>query len=271
MIRGLLLKTLHEVWAPTLLFGAALGLVMALLTSLLPHLQEGLNDFLPKLPFVKNLLQSLLGTTFGADIGATMMQALVWVHPVVLALVWGHEIVFCTRVPAGEIDRGTIDILLGLPVSRRAVYLADSLAWLTSGAAILSIGLAGHLWRVGVVPESMSPTPRGVVLVLVNLYCVYVAVGGAAYLVSAFSSHRGRAVAVIFAIVLGSFLLNFLSQFWYPAKHVAFLSVLDYYRPAQVLRETKLPWRDVTTLLTFGFATWLAGCEVFTRRSVCTV
>jgi hypothetical protein len=41
-MRGLLAKTLYEVWLQTLLFGFAVLAVKALLTYVLPQIQEGL-------------------------------------------------------------------------------------------------------------------------------------------------------------------------------------------------------------------------------------
>ena len=118
-MRGLFTKSLHEVWLTTLLFGLSLLAVEALLTYVLPQIQEGLGGVFDEIPFLRSMLAALLGTELGDDITARTMQAFLWVHPVVLALVWAHEIPLCTRTPAGEIDRGTIDVLLSLPVSRR--------------------------------------------------------------------------------------------------------------------------------------------------------
>ena len=67
------------------------------------------------------------------------------------------EIVLCTRMPAGEIDRGTIDVLLSLPVSRRAVYWSESIVWLITGVLILVMGLIGHRITAPVMPEEMRP------------------------------------------------------------------------------------------------------------------
>lgn len=270
-MHGLFAKTIRETWLATLLFAVALALIMALLTFILPQIQEGLTTVLSQLPFVKTLLSALLGSEAGDEITARTMQAFLWVHPTVLAIVWAHEIVFCTRIPAGEIDRGTIDVLLGLPVSRRAVYVVESAVWLTSGALILAFGFAGHLTTAPGMPAEMRPELSRVVLVMLNLFCVYVSVGGTAYLVSALSDRRGRAMAVVFALLLASFLLNFLAQFWEPAGQVAFLSVMDYYRPAEILRSGVFPTSDVTVLLVTGGVAWLLGSEVMARRSICTV
>lgn len=270
-MRGLFTKTFHELWLPTLLFGVALCAVKMLLTYILPQIHEALGDVLHKLPIAKTFLTVLLGTALGNEISARTMQAFLWVHPVVLALIWAHEINLCTRIPAGEIDRGTIDVLLSLPVSRRAVYYSETIAWLTTGVFVLSLGLAGHLIAAPTMPAQLRPELPRAMLVMTNLYCVYIAVGGIAFLISALSDRRGRAIAAIFAVLLASFLLNFIANFWPPARHIAFLSILEYYQPAQILQHAALPVRDLTVLLAVGVVTWLLGGEVLARRSICTV
>lgn len=268
---GLLVKTVRETWLATLLFGAGLLTAMALLTYILPQVQANISDVLAKMPLVKMLVRAMLGADIGEEINARMMQAILWVHPVVLTLTWGHVIVLCTRVPAGEIDHGTIDILLGLPVSRWTLYLCESAVWLLSGTCVLALGLTGHLLTAPAMAVDVRPDRVEVALIMLNLGCVYVAVGGITWLVSTLSDRRGHAIAVVFAIVLASFLLNFLAHFWEPAKQIEFLSVMDYYRPAEILRSRHVPVADITTLLLVGGATWALGGQVLSRRSICTV
>ncbi len=270
-MRGLLLKILYEVWLPTLLFGLGLFIIKALLTHVLPQVMQGMGEVFEQFPIAKTLLTALLGTEAGDAITARTMQAFLWVHPAVLALIWGHEITLCTRMPAGEIDRGTIDVLLGWPVSRRQIYLCESIVWLASGVLLIGLGYLGHRSTAATMPATMRPEWTRAALVMANLFCVYVAVGGIVFLVSATSDRRGRAVAVAFALVLASFLLNFLAQFWWLAGHVAFLSVMQYYQPAEILSSGAFPWRDAVVLLTTGMVTWLLGCEIFARRSICTL
>ena len=270
-MRGLFTKSLYEVWLTTLLFGFALLAVKALLTYVLPQIYGGLDGVFDQIPFAKSMLTALLGTELGDEITARTMQAFLWVHPVVLALVWAHEIALCTRMPAGEIDRGTIDVLLGLPVSRRAVYFCESTVWLVSGLFILLMGFLGHRLTAPAMPPEMRPDLSHALLVIANLYCVYVAVGGIAFLVSALSDRRGRAMAIVFGIVLASFLLNFVAQFWEPARQIAFLGVMEYYQPAQILQSGDPPFQDVAVLLLVGGSAWILGGEVVARRSICTV
>jgi ABC-type transport system involved in multi-copper enzyme maturation permease subunit len=217
------------------------------------------------------LITALLGTEVGSEVSARTMQAFLWVHPVVLALLWGFEIMYCTRTPAGEIDRGTIDVLLSWPVSRRQVYCCETILWVLAGVLLIVVGYLGHRLTVSTMPADMRPTWPRAAMVMVNLFGVYVAVGGIAFLVSASSDRRGRAVAVVFVFVLVSFLLNFLAQFWAPARHVAFLSVMEYYQPARILSSGIFPYRNVVILIAIGVSSWVLGGEVFARRNICTL
>ena len=127
-MKGLLLKTLRETWLTALAFGLGLLGAERLVMFVLPQIQGQIDQLLAALPFVRSLVGPLMGIDPNQPFGLSMIQALAWVHPVVLSLVWGCEIVLCTRTPAGEIDRGTMDVLLGLPVSRRMVFWSESTA-----------------------------------------------------------------------------------------------------------------------------------------------
>src|SRR5262249_39139303 len=100
---------------------------------------------------------------------------------------------------------------------------------------------------------------------------LYAAVGGLSWLVSSLSDRRGRAMTIVFLVLLALFLLNYLAPFWGPLEKIAFLSPLHYHRPVNVLGSGVWPWRDMGVLLTSGGAMWLAAGAVFARRDLCTV
>jgi ABC-type transport system involved in multi-copper enzyme maturation permease subunit len=270
-MRGLLTKILQEAWLPTLAIGIALCLATMLLTFILPQIHQALGAAFQQIPFMRFLLSGLMGNQLGDVVTPRTMQAFVWVHPVPLALVWAHEIILCSRMPAAEIDRGTIDVLLSLPVARRTVYACETIVWLASGLIVVLMGLTGHLIAAPNIPQELRPDLATALLVLVNLYGLYVAVGGIAFLASSLSNRRGRAVGVVFALLLASFLLNFIANFWQPARQVAFLGLLHYYNPAQILQNGTFPARDIMVLVIVGTLTWLAGGAIFSRRSIITV
>jgi ABC-type Na+ efflux pump permease subunit len=270
-MRGLLSKILTEVFWPVIWFCLGLCLIMGLLTALLPKVLGNIHEVFDNMPLVKPLITALLGVDPGNQISSQLSQAFLWTHPTLLTLLWAHELMYCSRMPAGEIDRGTADFLLCQPVTRTQVFVAESIGWLLSGVLILGSGCVGHLIASGFVHAEMRLPFASALLVLGNLGALYLAVGSLAFLLSACSDRRGRAVGIVFAILLLSFLLNFLAQFQDWAKRISWLSMMEYYRPAIVIQNNQFPRADVLTLLTLAAIWWTAALIVFRRRSICTV
>ena len=271
MNRGLLGKAWRESWLATLFFGAGLALFELLLAYALLDFVDQMSAILTQVKFAQRVFHALLGTNLTDRLGPEVLESIAWVHPAVLALVWAHAIIYCTRVPAGEVDRGTIDVLLGLPVSRWQIYRNESLVWLGSGIAILLLAAAGNV--LGRVIAATGPRIDSwrLAALIANLFSLYLAVGGLTWLVSALSDRRGRAMAVVFVFLLGSFLLNFLTQFWSMADRLSFLSLLHYYSPLLIMRDGLWPIRDVIVLFTVGGVLWVAGGVVFSRRDLATL
>lgn len=268
---GLIFKSAREMWPSTLFCGTLLCGTEGIIAYVLPALRGQFSEGLLQIEFIRTIVGAMMGVDVEDRFGPEMFTALPWVHPVVLALVWAHAIMSCTRLPAGEIDRGTVDILLGLPVTRWGVMRSESLVWLGNGAVLLAMAVLGNVVGNLAVEESMRPDLTRTLIVVANLMCLYVAVGGISWFVSAASDRRGKAVAVVFAVVLASFLLNYLAQFWQPADDVVFLSLLNYYRPLFVLRDGTWPIGDMAILSAVGVGLWIAAGLVFARRDICTV
>jgi beta-exotoxin I transport system permease protein len=271
MNRGMLLKAAYEIWPATLLCGVLLFAIEAILAYVLPSFQGQFTETMMQFRFIQEFVGAMLGVDASQPLGADVFPALTWVHPVVLSLVWAHALVSCTRMPAGEIDRGTVDLTLTLPVTRWGILRAETAVWLVAGLTVIALGLAGNLLGGRFSGATPRPEFRNLLIVAANLFCLYLAVGGLAWLVSASSDRRGPAMIVVFLILLASFLLNFLSQFWSIAKNIEFLGILDYYRPINVFRDGSIPWHDMGILVGVALTLWIAAGIVFSRRDVCTI
>ena len=270
MMRGLMRKSWRETRLTTFGLGLGAGLVTGILTYVLPHLMGGLNDFVLQVPFIRSMVSAMMGVDISTGLTTTMLLSVMWTHPVLLALIWSHAILLCARYPAGEIDQGTIDILLGWPVSRRAVWRAHTSVWLLSGVLVVGAALAGY----GVATLSLEPAARPsgvrVAMAAVNLFALYLAAGGATLVASSLASRQGHATGTGFAVVAGSFLLNFLVPYSKTADAVSFLGLMEYYRPALILRDGVLPLGDIVALVTVAAVFWVAGMEITARRDIMT-
>lgn len=271
MNRGLFLKALRELAPATLLLGCALFVVELILQFVLPQVAQKMSGQIMQMPFAQNMIKAMLGTQTMPEVGPRLFLSIPWVHPVVMALFWAHAIIGATRLPAGEIDRGTIDILLGMPVSRRRLFLTDTAAWVACGGIVLGAALAGNLVGGLTVPAEERAKLGRLLIVLANLLMLYLAVGGMAWFMSAVSDRRGKAMTAAFVVVLGSFLLNYLSQLWQPIERLGVLSVLKFYRPIFVLNDGAWPWPDMAALGGIAAVLWAMAGAVFSRRDLSTI
>lgn len=277
-MRGLFLRSFRDALGVTWWCALAFFLFEALFVPVTHRFQDQLIGPVLKIDFVRGMMRALLGSDIGASFGSDALAAISWVHPAILALLWAHAIALTTRAPVGAIDRATIDFLLGLPVTRRAYWMAETLALVAATGLLFVAGIAGHVVGGRFIPAEGRMAPAVLAVIVANLAALQGAVVGVTFLVSAASSRRGRAVAVVFGVVLVSFLLGFLAQLWSPARPFAVVSLMTYYRPlaiAQAGAEASLgaavAWGDLAVLGGFAAATWLGGWLVFSRRDIATI
>jgi hypothetical protein len=271
MNRGLIEKTLRETLGTTLLFGCALFLAEGLLAYALPTFQEEISSAWLRLGLIKDILRALLGAEIGETFGPGIFSAVPWVHPVPLAIVWAHAIILSSRFPAGEVDRGTVDVLLGLPVSRFQVYLSETLVWLASASALSGFLVLGNFLGTLASRDGRPLSVGAAAAILANFLLLDAAVAGVGWLASSLARTRPRAIAVVFSILLASYLLNFLAQLWPVARDVAFSSILTYYRPLRMVEGADCPLGDMAVLGSVALVSWGAGAFVLARRDISTV
>lgn len=122
---------------------------------------------------------------------------------ITLAILWGGDVV------AGEEDRGTIDILLANPLSRRRLVL-EKWAALLVGVVLATAGLAAGL-AVGIAAVGMDISWSAVGAALVASALLGLLFGTVALALGAATGHRGwRGIAVVLAVV--AYLLSSLAD-----------------------------------------------------------
>jgi len=267
---GLIRKTLHETWAGTMFFGAGMFAFQILLAIILPKFQEGLGAILEHLEFVRYIMAALLGTEVSAQMGPQAFSAFPWVHPAVLAVMWAHGIMFCTRVPVAEVEQGTIDVLLALPVRRSSILVSDTFVWIVWGCVLAGFAFVGNVIG-GFISTSDAPVailPR--VGVAANLVCVYLCVGAVARMLSSICERRSRAIGAAFAVVVASFAMQTLAMFNEGFAGLSFLGLMKYYRPLQILGDGGWAVGDMAVLLVVAGVLWGASVVLFARRDIRT-
>lgn len=263
-------KTFRDHWLITVV--ALLGIVL-LEVFIIRFVLEAAKDLAllkPWLdrPLIKGLIRLALGDDLVGDLSVSSLATAGLAHPLLYATTWTLLLTQATASGAGEISRGTADLLLTLPISRARIYISSTFIWLVSGVAIGATALFG-LW-LGTRLFGLHEPLRfgGLALAAVNFVALAWCVAAVAMLVSSVTSRRGWAIGIVIVLLLASDVVNFVSQFWPLAQRIGFLGFLHYYRPLPIVRTGVLPVEHLAVLLGTGLLAWLVGLWRFSRRDI---
>lgn len=268
MNRALVLKSCRE--SAWLVVAALVTVVLfeVFFVTAMKNVAPEMIGFMRRFAFLRMIFQALVSIDLSAASSPTALVTLGLLHPFLSTVTWGTLVTAGTRLPCGEVDRGTADLLLSLPVSRGSVYTAHNLV---CGAIALALAVAS--WSGIALGTRLIEFPQPIDLGRVaqaglNQAALLLAIGGTTALASTVFNRRGAAVAVVVGLLLASFLVNFLAVFIDFFKQVEFLGFLHYYRPVDVVRDGRPPWRNLAVLAGLAALTWTAGLLWFGRKDV---
>lgn len=262
------IKTLRESALLLLMTVAGVILLEALFVGVISSFATEFEYMWLNNALIQNMARLLGGADFPVDMTPSGMMTIGFAHPVLFALVWAFVLVTCSRVIVGEIEHGTADLLLTLPVSRSTIYMSTSLVWVLCGLPISCATLLGA--KVGTMCFDLDQPLEFAKLALVvpNLLSMFVCVGCMTMCCASFVLSRGTAVAIVVACLLGSFLLNFLAQLWPAAERISVIGMMHYYRPMAIMRSGEWPIGDISVLLGAGAVFWVIGLLRYTSKDV---
>jgi ABC-2 type transport system permease protein len=225
-------------------------------------------EFWRRFEFLKQLIQSLFSVDLDGEVSMNVWLSVGLAHPLLLTLALGSVIASCTRVISGEMENGTADLLLALPIPRRQIYISICGGWLctafcVSVASWVGVALGGVFVDI---PEPIELSHFA--LALTNLFALLVACGGFVMCVASFCNRRSIAVGICIGVLMLSYLIGFLEPFLDFMSYLAWTSILNYYRPTDVVRDGQLDWQTCSSLLAIGGILWTAGLIRYQRRDI---
>lgn len=239
--------------------------------------------------------QAVLG---GADLKfqePTDFLAVGLLHPVVLILSCVWAVGRAAGAVAGEIDRGTMELLLSQPVPRNRLVLAHLLVdGVVIPALCLSFfaGTQFGLWAVGpfavdytavqkvlpfitvpAAPKVLDVSGRAEFPALANTAALMFALSGITMAVSSLGRSRWKAIGVGVLAAVVMFIINVLGQLWDDAAFLRPLSVFYYYQPQKIMLYNEWtvdrgPVPVLGVLFGVGAAGYAVALRVFTRRDI---
>jgi ABC-2 type transport system permease protein len=179
-------------------------------------------------------LRSLLkiAPNLQAGFGLLDYMAFSWMHPVFLGLGSAFAVTRATEALAGEIERGSIYLVLSRPV-RRSEFVAGKALEMLLGAGVIALaGWLGQAAGISLMLAEPLPLDR-FLLVAVEAWLLFAALGGGALFISSLTSRTAIAAAVGSAWTLISFVLDVIPAF--ANSPLGWLNPWHHYFPQEVI------------------------------------
>jgi ABC-2 type transport system permease protein len=229
-------------------------------------------------------------------------------HPIVLTLCVVWAIGRAAGAVAGELDRGTMELLMSQPVPRNRLILAHFIVDLFVLPTICLAFFLGTQFGLAIVgdfvpdytmlkslkgpggrpipfaieenPQPLPVSGLGEFTGLMNTFALMFAISGITLALSAAGRSRGKVTGFAVLIVVVMFVANTIGQLWEPARIVRPLTLFFYYQPQKVMLDgnwmvdVSKAWSGAPSvsgaglLLTVGTLGYLLALRTFTRRDL---
>ena len=205
-----------------------------------------------------------------------------YVHPLVLTILCVWAVGRAAGAVAGELDKGTMELLLAQPIARWRVIAShlcvDALTvpavclamWAGTLVGAFAFDLPALTAQDGNGTRAVRPWAFG--LALPNVAALLFAVSGITMLLSSLGRFRTRVLGIAVLLTLVQFLVNLLGQMWTAIEPLRPFTVFYYYQPQPVLLDVYGAAQqlagNVATLAAVGLTGYAAALAVFCRRDL---
>ena len=262
LLRNVFWKTVRDLRWPTFWVGLGMGAMTGYFALLYPTYSKlfDLDSMLAKMGPAAKLLGA--GGDASSLIGFLHIELFSMILP---ALIVAFAAGMASGFTAGEESRGTIDVLLSYPVSRRRIVLEKSaavfLACLVAAAAVWAFAMAGA------AASSTALPPDRLAEALAMLVLLGLAFGAIALAISAATGNRAAAIGVAVAVMVVMYLVDALAAVVDGLNTIRPLSLFRYYLGNDPLRNG-LSFSDAAVLAAVAAVFLAISLVAFERRDL---
>ena len=262
---AVIFQTIRKRYLGWLTYGIiGLGLLV-LYVALYPSLQQQAASFNQLLKsFPQPILQALGANVSLSSVGGLLVSkqyGLIW--PLMAAFL---VVSFAGGTIAGEIDNGTLGVLLAQPLSRLKIYLAKYAAGIVGLAAFVGLSITTITPVAAVFNVSVS---SGAVWKLSQLGLLFGwALLSAGLMLSSFFSDRGKVYATAGGILLIMYVMNIIADLKDSLRGLKYFSAFYYFNPGTAIIDNRVDTKALWVFIAVIVVTTVVGIYQFQRRDI---
>ncbi len=257
------LKTLYDERKRVLVWGLFIAVMGGMTVMLYPTIKSvgGFEDIIKALP---PAIKAMAGDVEDFDtLEGWLATKFFAFGPIMLAV---YAVQFGAASVAGEERRGTMDLLMSVPISRRRVIVEKFAALIVSLLVISIIGFMGIVLTIAITPEAADASLGNIFAAMLNLLPIALTFGATTFLFSATLSSRRSSGQIVAGMVGAFYILNLLGRMSSSVEPLRIVNPFYYYGSRTLF--DGMNWGNVGVLLLLSALLMAATVYSFTQRDL---
>ena len=238
---------------------------------------EGIFSFMP------SVVESMLPVTYAQMATTAGRIAIAYDDPVVLLLVTVWAISRGSDAVAGELNRGTMEMVLAQPVTRLGVLGTQAAVTLTGAALLAATALLGTAVGLATITLDQPAALKSFLPAALNLFAITAFLAGLSTMVSSGSNYRARVIGMVGGFYAVSMVVKIVGRMAPGYGWLTYCSFFTPFEPQLLVADSGRAWSlwnraagaiemgglgYDSILIGLGLAFYLVAAVIFYRRDL---
>lgn len=231
------------------------------------HDNESVKTFISFLDMLPSFIKTALGGEALKAGNVSGLIAIGYQHPLVLTLYMLFAVGIPTGLLAGEVQKGTMELILSRNATKTHVYICAGLITITGMFALVLVMFGGTVFATNLYKFDQAVPLYSFFKTAINGGLLASVAGGIA-LLSAACFQRNTAVWVTVAYLVLNYFVSIIAEWWPRMKWMYPATIFYYVDGNKIFNEAGWPVGDMLVLLTILIVSTLLGGIIWSRRDL---
>ena len=231
------------------------------------HDNESVKTFLQFIDMLPSFIKSILGGEALQLGNVSGLIAIGYQHPMVMTLYMLYAVGVPTALLAGEVQKGTMELILSRQATKTHVYICAGLITVTGMFALVMVMFTGTVAATSIYDFGQAIPLYSFFKIAIIGGTLASAVGGIS-LLSAACFSRGTAVGLTVAYLAVNYFVSIIADWWPRMKWLSPATIFHYVHGPEIFNGSEWPVGDLCVLISLLVVSALLGGVIWSRRDL---
>ena len=231
------------------------------------HDNEKVKAFLQYIDMLPSFIKAFMGGEVLQIGNIAGLIAIGYQEPFVLLLYMLYAVGVPTALLAGEVQRGTMELILSRQTTKTQIYICAGLITVVGMYALVVVMFLGTVAATNLYDFEQEVPLYSFFKLAINGGILASTVGGIALLAAA-CFRRGTAVGVTVAYLVVNYFAEMIAEWWPRMKWLEPITLFNYVDDAKIFTQSAWPVGDMSILISILVISTVAGGVIWSRRDL---